>query len=189
LKCFKLPGDRILVVAEGDITRVALDAIVNPANTLMVMGGGVAGAIKRVGGEEIEREAMRYAPVPIGEAIVTKAGRLPSRFVIHAPTVEKPGFPSSLRFVELATRASLRVAVERGLSSIAFPALGAGVGGLSVEDVAEVMTRVIAESPSPKLVALIARDSTALKAMEVGVRRALNTSGEECNLDIFKTPS
>ncbi len=91
MKCFKLPAGRILAIIQDDITRVALDAIVNPTNTLMIMSGGIARAIKRVRGEEIEKEAMRYAPIPIGEAIVTSAGKTPSKYVIHAPTVEKPG--------------------------------------------------------------------------------------------------
>lgn len=186
MKCFRISEDKMIVVAQGDITSVALEAIVNPANTLMVMGGGVAGAIKRVGGEEIEREALKYAPVPIGEAVVTSAGRLPCKYVIHAPTVEKPGSPSNLRFVELATRASLRVAISRELNSIALPALGAGVGGLRVDQVAEVMARVVKDNPSPKLIAFVARDSEAFNLMVLGVRRALGIDGEECNLDIFK---
>jgi O-acetyl-ADP-ribose deacetylase (regulator of RNase III) len=186
VKCFKLPGGRVLVVTQGDITRVSLDAIVNPANTMMVMGGGVAGAIKRVGGDEIELEAMRYAPVPIGEAIVTGAGRLPSKYVIHAPTVERPGSPSNPRFVELAVRASLKVAVERGFQSIAFPALGAGVGGLDVSEASESIARVVRESLSPSLVVLIARDAEALAKMESGVRRALDVEPEDCRVEIFK---
>ncbi len=185
MKCFKLPGGRILAIAQGDITRVALDAVVNPANTLMIMGGGVAGAIKRAGGEEIEREARRYAPVPIGEAIVTSAGRLPSKYVIHAPTVERPGSPSNPRFVELATRASLKVAVERGFQSIAFPALGAGVGGLTVEDASGIMARVVKESLSPNLVVFIARDSEALAKMEIGVKNALKVEPEDCEIEIL----
>jgi O-acetyl-ADP-ribose deacetylase (regulator of RNase III) len=189
LKCFKLPDGRVLVVAQGDITAVSLDAIVNPANTMMVMGGGVAGAIKRVGGDEIEREAMKYAPVPIGEAVVTGAGRLPSRYVIHAPTVERPGSPSNPTFVELAVKASLRVAVERGFKSIAFPALGAGVGGLDVEEVSEIMARVVRGSMSPNLVVFIARDAEALAKMERGVRRALAIEPEDCEVEVFKTSS
>lgn len=189
MKCFELPGGRVLVVAQGDITSVSLDAIVNPANTLMIMGGGVAGAIKRVGGEEIEREARRYAPVPIGKAIITKAGKLPAKFVIHAPTVEMPGSPSDIKFVELATRASLRVAVENNIQSIAFPALGAGVGGLNIEDVAEVMAKIVYESLSPKLVAFIARDEISMSRMELGVKKALGLEGRECRLDIFRSSS
>jgi O-acetyl-ADP-ribose deacetylase (regulator of RNase III) len=189
MKCFKLPDGRIIAVVQGDITRVSVDAIVNPANTLMIMGGGVAGAIKRAGGDEIEREAMRRAPLPIGEAITTTAGKLPSKYVIHAPTVERPGSPSNPRFVELATKASLRVAVEMKLQSIALPALGAGVGGLDVRESSEIMAKVVRESLSPNLVVFIARDAESLAKMELGVRRVLNIAPEDCQLEIFKASS
>lgn len=69
-------------VITGDITRLEVDAIVNPANSMLIMGGGVAGAIKRVGGKEIEDEALKYAPVPVGKAIATKAGKLKAKYVI-----------------------------------------------------------------------------------------------------------
>lgn len=122
-----------VILALGDITEVEADAIVNPANTMLVMGGGVAGAIKRKGGEEIEREAMKKAPIRIGEAIETFAGRLKAKYVIHAPTVERPGGASSPEHVRAAVRAALRKGSELGLRNIALPAMGAGVGGVPVE--------------------------------------------------------
>jgi len=79
-----------IVVLTGDITKQEVDAIVNPANSMLVMGGGVAGAIKRVGGKEIEDESVKHAPVPVGEAVATGAGRLKAKYVIHAPTMERP---------------------------------------------------------------------------------------------------
>lgn len=129
----------------GDLTEFEGDAIVNPANRYLVMGGGVAAAIKRKGGEEIEREARRYAPVEIGEAIVTSAGRLKCKAVIHSPTVEAPGGRSTLEYVYKATLAALRVAREHYFKSIAFPLMGSGVGGLTPEESIKAMTRAFLE--------------------------------------------
>lgn len=134
-----------IVVKRGDITEEEVDAIVNPANSLMVMGGGVAGAIKRRGGEEIEKEAMKYAPVPIGQAVVTSAGKLRAKYVIHAPTMERPAMRTSLDKVAKAVQAALRAAEERGLESLAFPGMGTGVGGLPVYDAVKTMCHVIRE--------------------------------------------
>ncbi|MEB3860490.1 MAG: macro domain-containing protein, partial [Desulfurococcales archaeon] len=143
MRCFDLPGGRTLAVVEGDITRLNVDAIVNPANSLMLMGGGVAGAIKRAGGEEIEKEAMARAPVPVGEAIVTGSGRLPAKAVIHAPTMERPAMRIGVSNVVEATLAALKVASRSGYDSIAFPAMGAGVGGLPVSQAFSAMARVV----------------------------------------------
>lgn len=138
-------GGVIVNLVVGDITEFSGDAIVNPANRYLVMGGGVAGAIKRKGGEEIEKEARRYAPIDIGQAVVTGAGRLKCRAVIHAPTVEAPGGSSSPEYVYKATLAALRVAKERGFKSLAFPLMGAGVGGLTPEQSVEAMAKAFEE--------------------------------------------
>ncbi|MEM0350326.1 MAG: macro domain-containing protein [Archaeoglobaceae archaeon] len=125
-------------VVHGDITKIEVDAIVNAANTHLYMGGGVAGAIKRAGGEEIEREAVKKGPIKIGEAIVTSAGKLKAKFVIHSPTMELD-FKTDENKVRLAMRAALKKAEELGIESIAFPALGTGVGGLPKDLVAKIM--------------------------------------------------
>ncbi|MEM2739992.1 MAG: macro domain-containing protein [Candidatus Bathyarchaeia archaeon] len=130
----------------GSIVDEDVDAIVNPANSLMIMGGGVAGAIKRFGGEEVEREALRYAPVPIGEAVATSAGRLRARYVIHAPTMEKPAERTTFEAVRRAVAAALRVASELSLGRIAFPGMGTGVGGLAVYDAVKAMTETVREA-------------------------------------------
>ncbi len=127
---------RILV---GDITKLKVDAIVNPANSLLYMGGGVAGAIKLAGGAAIEAEALKKAPVRVGEAIATGAGRLPAKFVIHTPTMARPAMQIAEKNVQLAMRSALKCAENLKLSSIAFPGLGTGVGGLSMETAANVM--------------------------------------------------
>lgn len=123
-----------VLIKEGDITEEDVDAIVNPANSLMVMGGGVAGAIKRKGGDVIEREALRHAPVPVGEAVATTAGRLKARYVIHAPTMERPAMRTTAEKVRRAAEAALLLAARMGLKSVALPAMGAGVGGVPVRD-------------------------------------------------------
>ncbi|HID31713.1 MAG TPA: macro domain-containing protein, partial [Desulfobacterales bacterium] len=114
------------------------DAIVNAANNHLWMGAGVAGAIKRKGGAEIEQEARKQGPIPVGEAVVTSGGKLKARYVIHAA-----GMGQNLRTdadkVEQATRNSLKRAEEKGLTSVAFPAIGTGVGSFPIRTCAEVM--------------------------------------------------
>ncbi|MEM4616271.1 MAG: macro domain-containing protein [Archaeoglobaceae archaeon] len=121
-----------------DITKLEVDAIVNAANTHLYMGGGVAGAIKRAGGKEIEEEAVKQGPIKIGTAIATSAGRLKAKFVIHSPTMELD-FKTDENKVRLAMIAALKKAEELNVSSIAFPALGTGVGGLAKDLVAKIM--------------------------------------------------
>jgi O-acetyl-ADP-ribose deacetylase (regulator of RNase III) len=135
-------GVRIIVVT-GDITKQEVDAIVNPANSLLVMGGGVAGAIKRVGGNEIEEEAVKHAPVSVGEAVATGAGRLKAKYVIHAPTMERPAMRTDEKNVRLSMKGALKCAEELGIRSLAFPGMGTGVGGLSIKKAARVMANEV----------------------------------------------
>jgi O-acetyl-ADP-ribose deacetylase (regulator of RNase III) len=154
-----------VIIAEGDITEFEGDAIVNAANSLMIMGGGVAGAIKRKGGKEIEEEARKKAPVPVGKAIATTGGKLKVRHVIHAPTMERPAMRIGRENAYLATKAALELVTEMGLKRVAFPALGAGVGGLSVKEVTEEMLRAIKEVCNDIEVWLVAYGESALKEM------------------------
>lgn len=130
-------------VTTGDITKLEVDAIVNPANSLLIMGGGVAGAIKRVGGKEIEEEALNSAPVPVGKAIATKAGKLKAKHVIHAPTMEKPAMQTTVDKVKSAMKGALDCAERLGIKSVAFPGMGTGVGGLSLEEASNTMVEQI----------------------------------------------
>lgn len=132
-------------VLKADLTELEVDALVNPANSLLIMGGGVAGALRRVGGSEIEREARKHAPCPVGEAIATTAGRLKARYVIHAPTMERPAMATNHEKVYMATLAALKCAEKIGISSIAFPAMGTGVGGVPLGEAAEAMVRAVRE--------------------------------------------
>jgi O-acetyl-ADP-ribose deacetylase len=125
-------------VVEGDITALEVDAIANAANDRLWMGAGVAGAIKRAGGEEIEREAFARGPIPVGDAVATGAGRLKARFVIHGAVMGQD-LRTDADLVGRTTRRCLEVADELGCASLALPAFGTGVGGFPVEDCARIM--------------------------------------------------
>ncbi len=138
-----------IIVLKGDITTIEADAIVNAANNRLWMGGGVAGAIKRAGGEEIEREALSKGPIKVGEAVATGAGRLKARYVIHAAAMgyddQGQMIPPSSESIRSATINSLRLAEDLGLKSIAFPALGTGVGGFPLKEAANIMVKAVRE--------------------------------------------
>ena len=136
-------------IIEGDITRVAADALVNAANNHLWMGAGVAGALKKAGGIEIEEEVVRKGPIPVGEVIETGAGRLPVKFLIHAAVMGQD-LRTNAGIIEKATENSLRKAEELGLKSIALPALGTGIGGFSLEECAAIMIRVARAYTSQK---------------------------------------
>ena len=132
-------------VVEGDITALEVDAVVNAANSLGRMGGGVAGVIRRKGGSAIEAEAMARAPIPVGSAVATTAGDLPCRRVIHAPTMERPAMQTDTGKVEAATRGALECADREGLATVALPGMGTGVGRVAPEDAARVMVKAVRE--------------------------------------------
>ena len=134
-----------IIVKLGDLTQINCDAIVNPANSLGYMGGGVAGAIKRVGGAEIEKEVVNRAPIVVGKAVSTSAGSLPCKYVIHAPTMKRLAMRIGVENVRLATQAAFRLAKEMGLSSIAIPGMGTGVGGISHRKAAETIVKIAKE--------------------------------------------
>ena len=122
-------------VLDTDITTLEVDAIANAANTDLAHGGGVAGAISRAGGPEVQRESNRKAPIGLGEAVETTAGEMPSRWVIHAATMRLGG-PTSEAVIRRATAATL--ADELGATSLALVAFGTGVGGFPLEEAARI---------------------------------------------------
>jgi O-acetyl-ADP-ribose deacetylase len=124
-------------VEQADITRLEVDAIANAANTQLKHGGGVAGAISRVGGPSIQQESDRIAPLGLGEAAHTGAGEMPSRWVIHAATMELGG-PTSPEIIRRATASTLAKAEELGARSLALVAFGTGVGGFPLEEAARI---------------------------------------------------
>jgi O-acetyl-ADP-ribose deacetylase (regulator of RNase III) len=127
-----------LEVVDGDIAALEVDAIANAANNRLWMGSGVAGAIKRAGGEEIEREAMQQGPIEVGDAVATSAGRLPARWVIHGAVMGQD-LQTNADLVRRTTESCLKVADELGAKSLALPAFGTGVGGFPLADCARTM--------------------------------------------------
>ena len=126
-----------ITLIEGDITEQEVDAIVNAANTELILGTGVAGAIREKGGPSIQQECDEHGPIDLGGAAVTGAGDLRARYVVHAAAMP-PGGAADEESVRGALRASLDLAAERGFGSIAIPAIGTGVGGFGLQRCAEV---------------------------------------------------
>jgi O-acetyl-ADP-ribose deacetylase (regulator of RNase III) len=127
----------MIEVLDTDITQLEIDAIANAANTRLAHGGGVAGAIRRAGGPELEAESERVAPVGLGDAVETTGGQMPCRWVIHAATMELGG-PTSGEIIRRATASTLRRADELGARSLALVAFGTGVGGFPLDDAARI---------------------------------------------------
>jgi O-acetyl-ADP-ribose deacetylase (regulator of RNase III) len=151
----------------GDICDLEVDAIVNPANLSLWMATGVGGAIKRAGGDAIEFAAVRQAPVPLGGAIVTPAGSLAARAVIHAVSLDRDRRTSG-PVIEAATRSAMARAREIGATSVAFPALGTGVGGFPLEDAARITVAAVRDeleqSPTIEHVIFALRGAAAYQA-------------------------
>lgn len=133
-----------IVLLKGDLTDMDVDAIVNAANNDLQLGGGVAGAIRRKGGEAIQRECDTIGSIPVGGAAITTGGKLRARFVIHAASMQLGG-ETTAPALRSSTAHALRIASERGLRSIAFPAVGTGIAGFPVSDCARIMLREVAE--------------------------------------------
>lgn len=130
-----------LSVVDGDITQLEVDAIANAANNHLWMGAGVAGAIKRAGGEEIEREAVALGPIEVGDAVATGAGQLAARWVIHGAVMGQD-LRTSGELIERTTARCLALADELGARTLALPAFGTGVGGFPVDECARIMVGV-----------------------------------------------
>jgi O-acetyl-ADP-ribose deacetylase (regulator of RNase III) len=124
-------------VLDTDITKLDVDAIANAANTDLKHGGGVAGAISRAGGPEVQEESSARAPIGLGEAVETTGGEMPCRWVIHAATMHLGG-PTSAEIIRDATASTLRKADELGARSLALVAFGTGVGGFPVDEAARI---------------------------------------------------
>lgn len=135
-------GQALISVERGDITDREVDAVVNAANTTLVMGAGVASAMKRKGGVIIEEEAMRQGPIEVGEAVLTTGGNLPATHVIHA-AVMGADLKTDPEKIAAATRAVLALAEKHRLTSVAMPALGTGIGHVAAAASAETMLDVV----------------------------------------------
>lgn len=162
-------------VRRGDITEADTETIVNAANNHLWMGSGVAGAIKRKGGVEIEKDAVARGPIRVGEAVESIAGSLPYKYIIHAA-----GMGQDLRtnehIVYKATKNSLLLADRLELKSIAFPAIGTGVGGLPVDLCAQKMIGCAQELSgrlhSVEKIVFVLFDSTSYEAFDTELKSA-----------------
>jgi O-acetyl-ADP-ribose deacetylase (regulator of RNase III) len=132
-----------LEVVEGDIAALEVDAVANAANDRLWMGAGVAGALKRAGGDEIEREATGKGPIPLGTAVATGAGALAARWVLHGAVMGQD-LQTDAALVERTTKSCLELADELGCRSLALPAFGTGVGGFPLPECARIMVGVAA---------------------------------------------
>ena len=160
----------------GDITEFDVDAVVNAANSDLWMGSGVAGAIKRKGGQIIEDEAMAQGPIKPGQAVLTSGGKLKALHVIHCAGMPPEGRATS-EFVESSVRVGLELAIRNELTSVAIPAIGAGVGGLSYRESVEAVlhgVRAVSETPGTlERLILVAYGTKALETLNI----ALNETG------------
>jgi O-acetyl-ADP-ribose deacetylase len=143
-----------LEVRDGDIAAVEADAIANAANDRLWMGAGVAGALKRAGGDEIEQEAMAIGGIPLGSAVATTAGRLAARWVIHGAVMGQD-LRTDADLVRRTTRSCLELADELGCRSLALPAFGTGVGGFRLADCARIMVEEARIFPARSLARVV----------------------------------
>jgi O-acetyl-ADP-ribose deacetylase (regulator of RNase III) len=159
-------------VREADVTKLDVDAIANAANTELRHGGGVAGAIVRAGGEPIQAESLSKGPIGLGDAVETTAGELPSRWVIHAATMELGG-PTSGDIIRRATASTLAKADELGVRSLALVPFGTGVGGFPVAEAARIeveeVRRHVASGSALELVVFAVRGAEAKEAFEAAL--------------------
>jgi len=172
----KKVGGVLIETYQGDITGLEVDAIVNAANSDLWMGGGLAAVIKRKGGERIEMEAMAKGPIRPGEAVITTAGMLPARHVIHCAGMP-PGGRATYWNVRSSASAALDLACEKKLDAIAFPAIGAGIGGLSEKEstkaIAEAVVEYTRTTRSVKRVLLVGLVKDVCDSFERAIEEAL----------------
>src|SRR5579864_254369 len=161
-------SEKILLL-QGDLTEMDVDAIVSAANNDLQLGGGVAGAIRRKGGEAIQRECSEIGSIPTGGAAITGAGKLKARHVIHAASMQLGG-SATAQALRSSTAHSLRIACEKKLTSVAFPAIGSGIAGFPLHECAEIMLREtvkhLSGKTSLKRVDFILFDAAALKVFQ-----------------------
>src|ERR1700677_3420586 len=154
-------------IVQGDLTEMDVDAIVNAANNDLQLGGGVAGAIRRKGVPEIQKECDAIGQVPVGGAAITTGGKLKARYVIHAASMQLGG-KTSAHSLRSSTAHSLRIAAQKGLKTIAFPAVGTGIAEFPLRECAEIMLREVAkhfEQPtSLEKIDFVLFDKEALKS-------------------------
>jgi len=175
-----MSGKKEIRISQGDLTEMDVDAIVNAANNDLQLGAGVAGAIRRKGGPAIQKECDEIGSIPIGAAAITGGGNLKARHVIHAASMQLGG-RTTAESLRSSTAWSLRLARERGLKSVAFPAVGTGIAGFPLEECAKIMlheavTHLKGETPV-ETVHFVLFDAAALGAFQT-VWKEMQAKGE-----------
>jgi O-acetyl-ADP-ribose deacetylase (regulator of RNase III) len=169
-----------IVLQQGDLTEMDVDAIVNAANNDLQLGGGLAGVIRRRGGESIQRECNQIGTIPVGGAAMTSGGKLKARHISHAASMELGGHTTA-RALRTSTAHALRIAAEKGLRNIAFPAVGTGIGGFPLSECADIMLREVVEHlkrpTTLDTIYFVLFDARALAAFQKELR-AMSERGE-----------
>ena len=161
-------------VAKAEIWTLPVDAIVNPANSLGIMGGGIGGALRRQGGDVIQQAAMQAAPIAVGAALVTTAGQLPAQKIIHVPTMEEPGMMIGAENVRRAARAALIAADRNNFKVIAIPGIGTDLGNVPIDEAARAIVEEIRahRRPNPETIYLVDMNDEMIQALEEALRNA-----------------
>jgi O-acetyl-ADP-ribose deacetylase (regulator of RNase III) len=161
-------------VARSELWSLPVDAVVNPANSLGIMGGGIGGTLRRQGGDVIQQQAMAAAPIAVGAALVTTAGQLPAKNVIHVPTMEEPGMKIGAENVRRAARAALIAADRNGFKTIAIPGIGTDLGDVPIEEAARAIVEEIRahRRPNPETIYLVDQNELMILALEDALRNA-----------------
>lgn len=158
-----------IVLEQGDLTQAEVEAIVNAANNDLQLGGGVAGAIRRQGGPAIQEECDRLRPIQVGGAAITTGGKLKAKYVVHAASMRLGG-RTTAEPLRSSTRRSLELAKEKGVKSIAFPAVGTGIAGFPMRDCAQIMLEEVVKhlegETSLQQVRFVLYDQKALDAFQ-----------------------
>ena len=168
-----------VIFLQGDLTEMDVDAIVNAANNDLQLGGGVAGAIRRKGGNEIQRECNAIGSIPVGGAAITSGGRLKARYVIHAASMQLGGLTTAAA-LRASTAHSLKIAAQNNCKTIAFPAVGTGIAGFPLDACAEIMLAEVLKhfqgSTSLEQIYFVLFDESALRIFEATWKK-MNAEG------------
>jgi O-acetyl-ADP-ribose deacetylase len=162
-------------VATADLVTVPVDAIVNPGNSMGIMGGGMSGHIRRVGGDVIQHDAMARAPIAVGAAIITGAGTLPCKFIIHAPIMDEPGMKVPAENVRRAARAALIAADVKQFKVVAFSGMGVDQGDVPMDEAARAIVEEIRahKRTFPETIYLVDTDADMVDTFEDALRNAV----------------
>lgn len=173
-----------IVLQQGDLTEMDTDAIVNAANNDLQLGGGLAGVIRRKAGEAVQRECNDIGTIPVGGAAITSAGKLKARHIIHAASMQLGGLTTG-HALRASTAHSLRIASEKGLRTVAFPAIGTGIGGFPLSECAAIMLQEAVEHlkrpTALEKIYFVLFDKTSLSAFEKALHELMERGDLETN--------